>query len=109
MGVTRLLIPDNSKTDISSNNRYETKLNDSYREFAEHYGTAIVPARVRPPKDKSFAEGTIKYTSTWIITSLHNCKFFSITKVKRNYRKLEEINDRPFQKHAGTRRSAYLA
>ena len=52
-GVTRLLIPDNLKTGITKNNRYETVLNRSYQELAEYYDTAIVPARVEHPKDKS--------------------------------------------------------
>ena len=50
-GVARLLIPDNCKTATLSNTRYDVILNRSYQELAEHYGTAIVPARVRKPKD----------------------------------------------------------
>ena len=50
-GVTRLLIPDNLKTGVTKNTRYETILNRSYQELAEHYDTAIVPARVEHPKD----------------------------------------------------------
>ena len=53
-GVTRLLVPDNLKTGITSNTRYETQLNESYRDMAEYYGTAIVPARVRKPQDMIF-------------------------------------------------------
>ena len=45
-GVTRILVPDNLRTGVTANTRYETQLNESYRELAEHYGTAIVPARV---------------------------------------------------------------
>lgn len=52
-GVTRLLIPDNLKMGVTANTRYETQLNESYREMAEYYGTSIVPARVRKPQDKS--------------------------------------------------------
>lgn len=78
-GVTRLLIPDNLKAGVIANSRYETKLNESYRELAEHYSTAIIPTRVRHPKDKSIAEGTVKYASTWITAALRNNKFFSIT------------------------------
>lgn len=44
-GVTRLLIPDNLKTGVTKNNRYETVMNRSYQELAEYYDTAIVPAR----------------------------------------------------------------
>ena len=50
-GVARLLIPDNCKTATLSNTQYDVILNRSYQELAEHYGTAIVPARVRKPRD----------------------------------------------------------
>ena len=50
-GVTRLLVPDNLKTGITKNTRYETVLNRTYQEMAEYYHTAIVPARVRHPQD----------------------------------------------------------
>ena len=63
-GVTRLLIPDNCKTATISNTRYDTVLNKSYQEMAEHYNTAIVPARVRAPQDKSHAEGSVKFAET---------------------------------------------
>ncbi len=108
-GVTRLLIPDNLKTGVTSNNRYETVLNRSYQELAEYYDTAIVPARVEKPKDKSLAEGTVKFVSTWIIAALRNRKFFTITQVQEAVReKLEELNLIPFKKREGNRRSAYF-
>ena len=50
-GATRLLIPDNCKTATYSNTRYDVVVNRSYQELAEYYGTAIVPTRVRKPKD----------------------------------------------------------
>ena len=77
-GVTRLLIPDNCKTATTVNTRYETVLNRSYQELAEYYGTAIVPARVRKPQDKSAVEASVRFAETWIITALRNRKFFSI-------------------------------
>lgn len=108
-GVPRLLIPDNLKTGVTSNTRYDTVLNRSYQELAEHYGTAVVPARVRHPQDKSIAEGTVKYASTWIIAALRNQKFFSLNEVKQAVsERLEDLNDRPFQKRSGNRRSAYM-
>ena len=108
-GVARLLIPDNCKTATTSNTRYDTVMNRSYQELAEHYGTAIVPTRVRKPKDKSAAEGSVSFAETWIIASLRNEKFFSITEVKEAVaEKLEELNDRKFRNREGTRRSAYL-
>lgn len=107
-GVTRLLIPDNLKTGVIKNTRYETILNRSYQEMAEHYDTAIIPARVNRPQDKSVAEGSVKYASTWIIAALRNQKFFTIDELQRAVaEKLEELNHYPFKKREGNRHSAY--
>lgn len=77
--------------------------------MAQYYGTAIVPTRVRHPKDKSLAEGTVKFASTWITAKLRNEKFFSVAEVQRAVKEqLENLNNRPFQKRPGSRRSAYL-
>ena len=110
-GVTRLLIPDNLKTGVMSNTRYETVLNRSYRELSEYYDTAIVPCRVESPKDKSHAEGTVNYAETWILASLRNEHFFSFQSARDAVKeKLEELNDRPFKTSArhGCRRTGYL-
>ena len=108
-GVTRLLIPDNLKTGVTKNNRYETVLNRSYQELAEYYDTAIVPARVEHPKDKSLAEGSVKFASTWILAALRNERFFTLNEAKEAVRmKLEELNRREFRQREGCRRSAYL-
>jgi transposase len=82
-GVTRLLIPDNLKTGVTSNTRYDTVLNRSYRELAEHYDTAIVPARVDHPKDKPHAEGSVKFASPWILAALRDFVFSHLRKHRR--------------------------
>ena len=108
-GVTRLLIPDNLKTGVTKNTRYETVLNRSYQELAEYYETAVVPARVEHPKDKSHAEGTVKFASTWILAALRNEHFFTLGEAKEAVKtKLEELNLRSFTTKEGCRRSAYL-
>ncbi len=108
-GVTRLLIPDNLKTGVVKNDRYDTVLNKSYYELAEYYDTAIVPARVEHPKDKGLAEGTVKFVETWIIAALRNRKFFNIQEVQQAVReKLEELNRMPFKKRKGNRYEAFL-
>lgn len=108
-GVTRLLVPDNLKTGVTKNTRYETVLNRTYQELAEYYGTAIVPARVHHPQDKSHAEGGVNFTSTWILAALRSRKFFSVEEAQDAVaEKLEELNDRDFKKRPGSRREAYL-
>lgn len=108
-GVTRLLIPDNLKTGVTKNTRYETVMNRSYQEMAEYYNTAIVPARVEHPRDKSLAEGSVKFASTWIMAALRNEHFFTLNEAKDAVRaKLEELNLRSFTQREGCRRTAYL-
>src|SRR5699024_4633338 len=107
-GVTRLLIPDNLKTGVVKNTRYDTVLNKSYHEMAEYYETAIVPARVLHPRDKSLAEGTVKFATTWIIAALRNRKFFSFEEVQCAVAEtLEELIQYAFQKRERCRDSAY--
>lgn len=64
-GVARILVPDNLKTGVTKHTKSEIILNRSYQEMAEHYGTAIIPTRVRAPKDKATVEGTVGIIWYW--------------------------------------------
>ena len=109
-GVTRILVPDNLKTGVTANTRYETQLNQSYQELAEYYRTAIVPARVRKPQDKGLVEKSVGFSTTWITAALREHRFFSFSEVKEAVaERLEFINTKPFQKRPGCRREAYLS
>src|SRR5665647_863032 len=77
-GVTRILTPDNLKTGVIKNTQDGVELNRSYREMAEHYGTAVIPARPRSPKDKALVENSVGVVSTWILAALRNRQFFSL-------------------------------
>lgn len=108
-GVTRIVIPDNLKTGVIKNSRFETILNRSYSEMAACYDTAIIPTRVERPKDKPNVEGTVNHTATWICAALRNDKFFTIQELNDAiFVKLEEFNAKPFQKKEGSRLSAFL-
>ena len=108
-GVTKAVVPDNLKTGVEKANWYSPIINKSYHEMAEHYGTAIVPARVRKPKDKASVEGTVGVISTWILASIRNQKYFSIGELNEAVsRKLKAFNERPFQKKPGSRHSVFL-
>jgi len=50
-GVPKIVRPDNLKSGVKSPNYYEPELNPSYQELAEHYHVAVLPARVRKPRD----------------------------------------------------------
>ena len=104
-GVAKILVPDNCKTAVIHNNSWkDQRINAIYHELAEHYGTAIIPARVRKPKDKPNAEGSVNGVSTWIVAALRKEQFFTIAELNKAIKvKLEEFNRRPFQKKEGSR------
>jgi transposase len=60
-GVPARIVPDNLKTGVDRPDLYDPKLNRSYAELAEHYGTLIDPARVRRPRDKPRVERPMPY------------------------------------------------
>ena len=108
-GSTRLLIPDNLKAGIKSNTKIETVVNKTYQEMAEHYGTAVLPARIESPDDKPNAEGAVKVAKTWILAAIRNERFYSLVELNEAmWGKLEEYNSREFQKMEGSRRSRYM-
>lgn len=104
-GVAKILVPDNCKTAVIHNKGwYNQQVNTVYHEMAEHYGTAIIPARVRAPKDKPNAEGSVNVISTWITAALRNEQFFSLAELNcAIHEKLEKFSHRPFQKKEGSR------
>ena len=107
-GVTRILIPNNLKTGIIANKREETIVNKAYQEMAEHYGSAVIPARIRKARDKSTVEDTVGIISTWILAALRNEKFFSLAQLNKAIsEKLELFNHKPFQKKDGSRHSVF--
>jgi transposase len=106
-GVAKILVPDNLKTGVIGYDWYTPVINKVYHEMAEHYSAAVVPARVRKPKDKPRAEGTVGILSTWIIAALRDKQFFTLAELNEAVRKkLLEFNEKPFQKKSGNRLSA---
>ena len=59
-GAPAAIVPDNLKAAVKKASRYEAELNEDYAAFAEHHGCAVIPARVRKPRDKALVEGAVK-------------------------------------------------
>ena len=98
------LHPERSVAKSHNKGWKDQRINAVYQEMAEHYGTAVIPARVRAPKDKPNAEGSVDNISTWITAALRNEQFFSLDELNRAIRqKLEDFSHRPFQKKEGSR------
>lgn len=107
-GCPQVLVPDNLKSGVAKPCRYEPDVQSSYAEMAAHYGMAVVPARVRKPKDKAKVEAGVLLVERWILARLRHCVFCSLTALNQAIADLvEELNRRPFKKLPGSRRSAF--
>ncbi len=107
-GVPRLLIPDNLKAAVTKACRYEPTLTATYADFAAHYGCAVLPARPYKPKDKAKVEVGVQVVERWIIARLRHHTFFSLLSLNIAIRELlGDLNNRPFKRLPGTRRSQY--
>jgi transposase len=110
-GCPEKLVPDNTKTGVSEANYWDPVLNRSYQELARHYGVAIVPARVRRPRDKPTVENAVRLVERWVLAPLRHRPLFSLAEANAALaEKVEEFNDRPFAPpREGSRRSLFEA
>lgn len=107
-GVPRLIVPDNLKSAVSKAHRYEPQLNPAYQDFAEHYGVAVLPARVRKPRDKSKVEVGVQVVERWILAVLRDRQFFSLAELNSAIAELlGGLNARPFKRREGSRLSVF--
>ena len=105
-----IIVPDNPKVGVTRADRYEPELQRSYEELAAHYGAVIIPARPYRPKDKSRAELSVLLVYRWILARLRHQRFFSLDELNAAIRPLlTELNERPFQRMPGCRRSIFEA
>lgn len=107
-GTARLLVPDNLRTGVSKADRYEPVFNPAYARLAEHYGTAIVPARVKRPRDKPVVEGSVRFVANQITAVLRDRRFVGLAELNEAiFEQVEVINIRPFQKREDSRRIVF--
>jgi transposase len=107
-GVPKVVVPDNLKSAVSKASFYDPDINPTYLDMANHYGTAVIPARVRKPKDKAKVEVAVQVVERWILARLRNRQFFSLHQLNQAIAKLlEDLNNKPFQKLPGSRKSAF--
>jgi transposase len=105
------VVPDNLKTGVI---KYpaegEAVLNDAYRALAAHYSAAVLPGRVRKPKDKASVENTVDHVTTWVIAGPRHRQLGTLAELRAAvYERMEAYNREPFQKRQGSRLSMFDA
>jgi transposase len=107
-GVPRQIVPDNLRAGVLRANWYEPGINPTYRDLAAHYGTAILPTRVRRPRDKAKVEAGVLVVERWILARLRHQRFFSLVELNAAIATLiEDLNARPMRKLGVSRRQLF--
>ena len=108
-GVPKAVVPDNLRSAVFKADRFDPGLNRTYAEMAAHYGTAILPARPRKPRDKAKVEVAVQVAQRWILARLRNHRFFSLADLNAAIRRLlDELNSRVMRGY-GARRADLFA
>lgn len=107
-GVPKLVVPDNLKSAVQRACRYEPDLNPTYADCIAHYGCAVLPTRPYKPKDKAKVENAVLVVERWILARLRHQTFFGLHELNLAIKQLlTQLNDRPFKKLPGCRRSQF--
>jgi transposase len=109
-GVPRQIVPDNLRSGVLRANWYEPGLNPTYQGLAAHYGTAILPTRVRRPRDKAKVEVGVLVVERWILARLRHQRFASLPALNAAIAALlESLNTRPMRRLGVSRRQLFEA
>ncbi len=107
-GAPEIIVPDNLTQGVKHSNPYEPDLNPTYLEMAQHYGVAVIPARVRRPRDKAKVEVGVQVVERWILARLRNRTFFSLAELNRAIAELLfELNNKPMEHLEKSRRQLF--
>jgi transposase len=109
-GVPRVIVPDNWATATDRSAIYVTLLNKDHERFAEHYGAAVVPARVRKPRDKSTSESCVDLVEKWVIAPSNEMTFYTLEEFNEFcLKQVRWLDKRPFSAKDGSRDSVFEA
>ena len=108
-GISRLLVPDNTKVAVIKSCLYDPVVNRTYSEMAAHYGTAVLPARPRRPRDKAKVETAVLIIERWLLGRLRHRRYYNLDELNATIRELvRQLNDeRPLRRLGVTRRALF--
>jgi transposase len=103
-GVTNAVVPDQLKSAVTIANRYEAGVQRTFAELGRHYGTTILPARPRSPRDKAKVEVAVQVAQRWILARMRNEKFDSLGALNARIAELcAELNRRVMRQYKASR------
>ena len=107
-GVPSVIVPDQLKSGVTQSCRYEPGIQRTYEEMASHYGTTVMPARPKSPRDKAKVEGGVLLVQRWVLAKIRNQIFFSLAELNERIAELvRELNERPMRTYGASRRELF--
>ena len=107
-GVPNAIVCDNLKAGVTATSRYEPGINRTYQELAEHYNTAILPARPRKPRDKAKVEVAVQIVQRFVLARLRNRRFFSLVELNAAIREcVADLNAKIMRKLGASRNELF--
>jgi len=107
-GVPRVIVPDNLKSAVTKADKYEAELNAAFLDFANHYGTTVLPARSYKPRDKALVENAVNIAYSRIFAPLRNQVFYNLFSLNKAISDLLEVhNSQPFQQRPESRKQLF--
>ena len=107
-GSPEVVVDDNLKTGVTKACPYEPEIHPAFQDMAAHYGTVVIPTRVRKPRDNAKAEAGVLLVERWILAALRNRTFFSVAELNAAvWGLLEKLNNKKFKKLPTTRRELF--
>lgn len=107
-GAPQAIVPDNLKAAVIKSNRYEPTLNETFRDFVEHYGMTALPAGPYKPRHKALVEGAVKISYTTIYPVVRQKTYATLEELnKAILLALEVHNNRLFQGRSYSRRQLF--
>jgi len=107
-GVAKIVVPDQLRSGVTRPCWYEPAVQRTYEEMAQHYGTVVVPARPRHPRDKAKVEVAVQVAQRWILARLRNETFYSLEELNARIDELcEDLNARTMRTYGASRRELF--
>ncbi len=108
-GVPCSVKTDNMKQVVNKSNRYEPAFEELIQQWSLHYGTTLMAARVKKPRDKASVESHVNAVYNRIYARLRNRVFHSVEEINQAlWEELDRFNDRNFQRCDYSRRDRFL-
>ena len=92
-GVHKALVPDNLRAAVTKSSRYEPKVNETFADFADYYGTSVLPTRACKPRDKAIVENAVRIIYTRIFAKLRKETFHSIAAINTRVLELLQLHN----------------